>query len=140
MVQEFKQMSLYAGLVFAIQRGVKFRLHHFYFVGNEAILLEKSKPKLVKLLRFMELNPTIVIAIEGHINNPNAPRCSRDSEHFSLSERRAKMVYDYLIENKVNSKRMSFEGFGNWYMLYPKARKPEPQAENRRVEIKIVDR
>jgi outer membrane protein OmpA-like peptidoglycan-associated protein len=122
-----------------IQRGVKFQLRNFYFVGNKAILLESSKPELVKLLRFMTLNPTTIIAVEGHINNPNTRRDSKDSEHFDLSERRAKLVFDYLVKQKVNPKRLSYEGFANWHMVYPKARFPEEHAKNRRVEIRIVE-
>lgn len=122
-----------------IQRGVKFQLHRFYFVGNEAILLKGSESELVRLMRFMTLNPTTIIAIEGHINYPNNPKVEAGSTHFDLSERRAKMVYDYLLEKSISRKRMSFEGFGNWNMVYPKARSEELQLKNRRVEIRIVD-
>jgi outer membrane protein OmpA-like peptidoglycan-associated protein len=121
-----------------IQSGVKFQLHRFYFVGNQSVLLKSSESELIRLLRFMTLNPTTVISIEGHINYPNNPRVSVESEHFDLSERRAKLVYDYLVDQKINPQRMSHEGFGNWNMVHPNARTEEMQKKNRRVEIRIV--
>lgn len=122
-----------------VQTGVRFQLHRFYFVGNKAILLKSSEAELVRLLRFMTLNPTTVIAIEGHINYPNNPRVSTESGHYDLSVRRAQLVYDYLVGHGINDIRLSYEGFGNWHMAYPKARTEELQRKNRRVEIRIVD-
>ena len=121
-----------------IGRDVRFELHRFYFVGNKAVLLPTSEPELARLLRFMTLNPTVIIAIEGHVNFPNRPDVPRDSWEYDLSWRRARLVYDYLIENKVNPDRLSFDGFGNWHMVYPRARNEEQASRNRRVEIRIV--
>jgi len=122
-----------------LQRGVKFQLHRFYFVGNKAVLLRSSEPELVRLMRFMTLNPTTIISIEGHITYPNNPKVSKESDLFDLSVRRAKLVYDYLVEHKINPDRMSSEGFGNWHMVHPNARTEELQRKNRRVEIRIVE-
>ncbi len=122
-----------------LQRGVKFQLHRFYFVGNKAVLLKNSEPELVRLLRFMTLNPTTIISIEGHINFPNNPKVSEESDMYDLSVRRAKLVYDYLVERKINPDRLSSEGFGNWHMVHPNARTEELQRKNRRVEIRIVE-
>ncbi|RLD19846.1 MAG: hypothetical protein DRI69_07485 [Bacteroidetes bacterium] len=122
-----------------LQRGVKFQLHRFYFVGNQAVLLRSSEPELVRLMRFMAINPTTVISIEGHINYPNNPRVSTESKQYDLSVRRAKMVYDYLVEHKINPARMTSEGFGNWHMVFPNARTEDLQRKNRRVEIRIVE-
>lgn len=122
-----------------LQRGVKFQLHRFYFVGNKAVLLKSSEPELVRLQRFMTLNPTTIISIEGHINYPNNPKVNKASDLFDLSVRRAKLVYDYLVEHKINPERLSSEGFGNWHMVYPSARTEDLQSQNRRVEIRIVE-
>jgi len=121
-----------------IQRGVKFQLHRFYFVGDQAVLLKSSEQELIRLMRFMTLNPTTIIAIEGHINLPNSPAVSRESTHFNLSERRAKMVCDYLLEQDILPKRMYYAGFGNCQMGYPKTLTEKEQQKNRRVEIRIV--
>ncbi|MEZ5041976.1 MAG: OmpA family protein [Saprospiraceae bacterium] len=109
------------------------------FVGDKAVLLPESEKVLPQVYAFMKLNPTFVIEIGGHINRPNQPRVARDSWHFELSQDRAKVVYDYLLANGIAAKRLSYKGYGNWEMPYPKAKSANEQQQNRRVEIRVVD-
>lgn len=115
-------------------------ISNLYFVGNQAVLLAKSEPELGKVLRFMEVNPTLKIEIAGHINRPNSPPVPKDSWNWRLSEARAKVVYDFLIENNIDSARISFQGYGNTEMRYPYATSEREQALNRRVEIRVLGR
>jgi len=119
--------------------GESLALKNFYFVGNRAILLPKSRPELPRLLKFMQLNPNLKILIEGHINRPNSGRVLKSSSDFELSIRRAKFVYDYLLSQGISEERIDYKGFGNWRMLFPHARSEKEQAQNRRVEIKVVE-
>jgi outer membrane protein OmpA-like peptidoglycan-associated protein len=48
-------------------------------------------------------------------------------------------VYDYLIEKKVEASRLTYKGYGNWQMRYPKARSNRDQELNRRVEIRVLE-
>ncbi|MBK7409208.1 MAG: OmpA family protein [Saprospirales bacterium] len=114
-------------------------LKNFYFVGNQDTLLPKSEPELPKLLKFMQFNPDIRIEIAGHINLPNNPPVSKDSWNYGLSVRRAKRVFMYLLEHGIDQNRMTFQGYGNYEMIYPRARTLEEQALNRRVEIHILE-
>jgi len=120
--------------------GEKVDIKNLFFVGNKAILLKRSFPELPKLLKFMELNDSIKIEIAGHINRPHYPPVDKRSWDFKLSVQRAKMVYDYLLENDIPADRISYKGYGNFHMRYPKARSEKQQAENRRVEVRIVER
>lgn len=120
--------------------GEKVDIKNLFFVGNKATLLKRSFPELPKLLKFMELNDSIKIEIAGHINRPNYPPVDKLSWDFKLSVQRAKMVYDYLLENDIPADRISYKGYGNFHMRYPKATSEKQQAENRRVEIRIVER
>lgn len=120
--------------------GEKADIKNLFFIGNKAILLKRSFPELPKLLKFMELNDSIKIEIAGHINRPNYPRVDELSWDFKLSVRRAKMVYDYLLENNVPADRISYKGYGNFQMRYPRAKNEKEQAQNRRVEIRIMER
>ncbi|MCB0675251.1 MAG: OmpA family protein [Saprospiraceae bacterium] len=113
-------------------------LKNFYFVGNMAVLLERSEPELPKLLKFMQLNPKIKIEIAGHINLPNSPLVKEDTWHYRLSVNRAKMVYDYLVEQGVQPERIEYKGYGNWEMRFPFAVNEREQELNRRVEIKVL--
>ena len=122
----------------AVTPGASIDLKNFYFVGNEAILLPESEPELPKLLKFIQLNPFIQIEIAGHINLPNQPGVPVESWNYDLSVRRAKRVYDYLIEQGIDPIRLSYKGYGNWQMRFPTARSEAEQALNRRVEIKVL--
>lgn len=119
--------------------GEKVDIKNLFFVGNEAILLKRSFPELPKLLKFMELNDSIKVEIAGHINRPNYPPVDELSWDFKLSVRRAKMVYDFLIKNNIPEERISYKGYGNFQMRFPKAKSEKEQAQNRRVEIRIVE-
>jgi len=120
--------------------GEKVDIENLFFVGNKAILLKRSFPELPKLLKFMELNDSIKIEIAGHINRPNYPKVDELSWDYKLSVKRAKMVYNYLLENNVSEDRISYKGYGNFQMRYPKAKNEKEQAQNRRVEIRIMER
>ncbi|MFN7117502.1 MAG: OmpA family protein [Saprospiraceae bacterium] len=121
-----------------VRVGAKVAIQNLYFVGNQDTLLAISEPELPKVLKFMQYNSHISIEIGGHINRPNEPPVSEDSWNYDLSVRRAKRVYNYLIENGISADRLSYKGYGNWEMLYPKAKDAFQQAQNRRVEIKVV--
>lgn len=110
-----------------------------FYVGNQAVLLKKSEPVLPKILAFMQVNPAMKIEIAGHVNVPNRPPVSKNSWEFDLSVNRAKLVYDYLIENGISADRLSYQGYGNYEMRFPRARSEEHQAQNRRVEIRILE-
>jgi len=120
--------------------GEKVDIKNLFFVGNKAVLLKRSLPELPKLLKFMELNDTLNIEIAGHINRPNYPRVDKLSWDYKLSVRRAKMVYEYLLANNISADRISYQGYGNFEMRYPKARSEKEQAQNRRVEIRVLER
>ena len=118
--------------------GEKADIENLYFVGNKAILLKKSEPELPKVLKFMQVNPTLRIEIAGHVNEPNAPDVTTESWEYDLSVRRAKMVYDYLLENGIDKSRITYKGYGNWEMRFPHARLEKHQSQNRRVEIRVL--
>ncbi|MCF8244049.1 MAG: OmpA family protein [Saprospiraceae bacterium] len=112
---------------------------NLYFVGNQPVLLESSKPELPKILRFLQDNPDMKIEIAGHVNRPNNPPVLKSSWDFKLSEDRAKTVYNYLIENGITAERVSWKGYGNHEMRFPKAIYEKEQALNRRVEMRVLE-
>ena len=114
-------------------------IKNLYFVGNKAVLLPVSGPQLPNILRFMQVNDSLSIEIAGHINRPYEPPVAKDSHDFKLSVRRAKLVYDYLVENGIDPIRISYQGYGNSEMRFPKANSLKQQSLNRRVEIRILD-
>ncbi len=118
--------------------GASADIQNFYFVGDQAILLPKSVPELSVLHQFMTINPTIIVEIAGHVNLPWQPPVDSTTRHFNLSMRRAKFVYDDLIQRGVSPHRMTYQGYGNWEMRFPNATTARQQELNRRVEIRIL--
>jgi len=114
-------------------------INKLYYFGNKAVLLPISEPELPKVLRFMQVNDSLNIEIAGHVNHPNSPPVSKDSWNFDLSVRRAKLVYEYLIENDIDSTRIDYQGYGNYEMRYPNATTEKHQSLNRRVEIRVKE-
>ena len=80
-------------------------------------------------------NPKLKIEIQGHIC------CKLPNEMESVSTARAKAIYNFLILNKVDRKRLTFKGYGVSKPIYTI---PEKNAleedENRRVEILIIEK
>jgi outer membrane protein OmpA-like peptidoglycan-associated protein len=122
-----------------VKEGEKVDIDNLFFVGNQAVLLEKSEPEMPKILKFMQINPGIKIEIAGHINRPSAPPVSKNSWDYGLSVRRALLVYNYLIENGIAEERLTHKGYGNWEMRFPNATSSREQAANRRVEIRVLE-
>lgn len=122
-----------------VKKGEIVPIKNLYFVGNQAVLLPISEPQLPKVLRFMQVNSDTKIEIAGHINLPNTPKVTKDTWHYDLSLRRAQLVYDYLLENNIDSTRVQYQGYGNWEMKFPNATHEKQMSLNRRVEIRILE-
>lgn len=119
--------------------GEKVAIKNLYFVGNQAVLLKKSKPELPKVLKFMQLNPKIKIEIAGHINAPRRTLNQLEQWEKELSTNRAKLVYEFLLDNKIEEERLKYKGYHNTEMIFPNGGSEEKQAQNRRVEIRILE-
>lgn len=111
------------------------RLDGVQFKEGTAEPIPSAYQELNKLVDFMKANPKISIEIQGHVNAPNNE--SRAAQ--KLSEKRAKVVFDYLVEKGIDPKRMTYVGYGNSSMIYNDPKNEEEERANRRVEIKILD-
>lgn len=114
--------------------GEVIRLKNIYFKNRSPIIVSTSKPVLYELLCILEDNPNLKIQIQGHIC------CQPVGDFEDISTLRARAVYVFLIQNKINRKRLSYKGFGISKPIHPIPEKTEEEAnENRRVEIMIVE-
>ncbi len=116
--------------------GAKMDIPDLFFVGNEAILLERSKPSLPRVLNFMKMNPDLKIEIAGHVNHPH-PKKGPGTFEWTLAEARANMVKDYLIREGIAADRLLAKSYSNHELRYPQPKNTEEQAANRRVEIRV---
>jgi outer membrane protein OmpA-like peptidoglycan-associated protein len=82
-------------------------LKNVLFEIGSSILLEESVFELDKLMMLMTDNVKINIEIRGHTDN-----VGEEEANLILSEERAKAVYEYLIQNGIDSSRLDYKGFG----------------------------
>ncbi|MBI5538666.1 MAG: OmpA family protein [Bacteroidia bacterium] len=132
---EKKQLS-FIGKLFKIIKGKSYKINNMNFSGGSDQLLSSAKPSLEKLLRILKSNNNLKISIEGHVNDPLGDYLNDDQ---SLSERRAKAVFNYLVKKGINPNRMQTIGFGSKNMLHPINPTEYEQQLNRRVEIRVIE-
>ena len=103
------------------------------FATNSSTVSAASKSALRNLATSLNANPDTDIKIVGHTDSTG-----KVDYNQTLSEKRAKSVYDYLMEDQgISSTRMTFEGKGIHEPVADNAT-PEGRAKNRRVEILIL--
>lgn len=102
------------------------------FATNSSTVSEASKSALRNFATSLNSNPDTYIKVIGHTDNTG-----KVDYNQTLSEKRAKSVYDYLLNQSVTSGRMTFEGKG---ISQPVADNTtaEGRQQNRRVEILIL--
>jgi outer membrane protein OmpA-like peptidoglycan-associated protein len=114
--------------------GQTIKLPNIYFFNNSARIVPKSESTLYDLLCAMEENPKLKIEIQGHIC------CQTETDQNDVSTARARAIYNYLLRNKIDRKRMKFKGFGVSRPIHKIPERNETEAdENRRVEILILE-
>ena len=126
-----------------LKTGTNITLRNIQFEGGTRHFLKTSYPALEELLEAMKTHPKLVIRVEGHIccqpDNGDGP--DLETGINNLSEMRAKAVMDYLVENGIEPKRISYKGMGHSMPVYLFPEKTEEEMiANRRVEIKIISK
>ena len=120
-----------------LEMGKKYVFKDMLFQGDMAIMLERSKPSMTLLEKFMFVNTEVCIEIEGHINKPNIANVKVGTRDHDLSIARSLVVQNALKAKGVHPDRILSRGYGNWFMVFPFAKSDAHQERNRRVEIKI---
>ncbi len=82
-------------------------LKNVFFETNKADLTAVSHFELDKLVKLLSENPNMKIEIRGHTDNVGKP-----ADNKILSEKRAKAVFDYLINHGITSLRLRYSGKG----------------------------
>ena len=104
------------------------------FYENSTTMVPASHQAFNDLREVMEQNPTLKIKIDGHV-------CCQPENEEKLSWRRAKAVYDLLIDSGIDMERLKYEGFGSTRPLYPLPENNYAEINaNRRVEIEIMEK
>ncbi|GGI25946.1 OmpA family protein [Pedobacter mendelii] len=90
-----------------IKQGGNVTLKNIFFDTNKYNLLPASIRELDLLIDFLHQNEKVNIEIQGHTDN-----IGDDKLNEKLSFNRANAVYNYLVKNEIDAKRLTFKGFG----------------------------
>ncbi|NJN25033.1 MAG: OmpA family protein [Cyclobacteriaceae bacterium] len=114
-----------------IRMGSSSRLNNLFFEFNSAALTNDSKTELSQLIRFLHKNKDTKIIIAGHTDDQGT-----ETYNQQLSEKRAKAVFDYLINEHIDQDRLTYIGFGESKPIVPNETDENRQL-NRRIEFLI---
>lgn len=115
-----------------IQVGQQMSLHNVFFAFDSWELRDESLPELEKLFSLLESNHGMVVEIGGHTDSTGS-----DEHNLILSEKRARVVRDYLINRGISHDRLHYKGYGEKVPLYDNASE-EGKRKNRRTDIRIL--
>jgi outer membrane protein OmpA-like peptidoglycan-associated protein len=90
-----------------IRAGREVVLQNVFFAPNESVLDTLSHTEIVKLSEFLNLNRGIRLEIQGHTDDVGG-----DAANLELSGKRARSVYDALLNSGIEAHRLSFRGYG----------------------------
>ena len=107
-------------------------MNNIFFEVDKYEIKQKSRTELNKTVMFLQTNPSVRIEIAGHTDNSG-----NDSHNRQLSLNRAKAVHQFLIDQGINTKRLTYKGYGSTLPVAPNDSGKNRQL-NRRIEFKIL--
>ncbi len=97
-------------------------------------LRSESIAELNRLKRILDDNPSMKIEIGGHTDSKGSGEYNK-----KLSNDRAQSVVTYLIENGIDTTRLTYKGYGKDQPVASNETE-EGRQENRRVEFKVISK
>jgi outer membrane protein OmpA-like peptidoglycan-associated protein len=115
-----------------IKKGQTIEIQNLYFKADTVSINRESYHVLDEVYDFLKVNSDIIVEIGGHTNGvPPHQYCDK------LSNDRARVVAEYLVDNGIPAKRLTYKGYGKRRSIASNLTK-EGRQKNQRVEIKIL--
>jgi len=132
-----KRMSVDV-LVIKTPYGLKIKISNIEFEYNKARLRGNAFDILDKVTKILDKYSNYKVIIVGYTDSIGS-----EEYNLKLSERRAKAVYDYLVDNGIDANRLTSLGKGEANPVAPNTNpdgsdNPEGRAKNRRVEFLLI--
>ncbi len=108
-------------------------LRNIFFDVNKYELKTESFVELDNVVKLLKENPSLKIQINGHTDNTGRPE-----DNLKLSNSRANAVVQYLTSKGIDSKRLSYRGYGSSQPVADNSNEAG-KAMNRRTEMKVVN-
>lgn len=129
-------------------------MYNVYFFKDASIMRPESRFEVNSLLDMLNENPKYKIRLHGHTNGNATGKIismDKDSKNFfalndtkegfgsakQLSEERATIIRDYMVNNGIDPKRMEIKAWGGKKPIHDKM--SNRAQENVRVEVEILE-
>ena len=117
-----------------IEVGQAYPLNNIHFSSNSSALNDQDKNIISDFAEYLKENDQIKLAINGFTDNAGNP-----IENLTLSELRAKAVFEFLSSCGIERSRLSYKGFGETKPLASNETE-QGKAQNRRTEFLIISK
>ncbi|MBT9392040.1 OmpA family protein [Hymenobacter sp. NST-14] len=114
-----------------LSKGAALTLPNLYFTQSTAELLPSSQPMLNELAQTLRRQPALRLEVAGHTDNVGEAHLN-----LRLSQQRARVVRQYLVQQGIDSVRLVARGYGGTRPVADN-RDPQQRARNRRVEVVV---
>ena len=110
---------------------LKIQARSVYFYSGKTVIVDKVSASLDQMATILKGYPTAKFSVEGHTDSDGS-----DESNQKLSEDRANVVKNALIERGVSGDSLEAVGFGETSPIATNAT-AKGKAENRRTEVKL---
>lgn len=131
------ELNTTAPIITKVDDELRIVLENIYFDFAKYSIKEESTISLNKILKVLNENPNIKLAINAHTDIRG-----NDAYNLKLSNKRAASAVKYLIKNGIDKNRLTSKGYGETKPLIDcetKSCTDEEHESNRRIEFVILD-
>lgn len=110
-------------------------LDRVYFDTGKTTLTTESGKQIKNLAQILKAFPKAKVKIGGYTDTTGSEEINK-----KVSEDRAKIVQEELIKSGVHTERILSEGYGSQHPVCEANDTPECKAQNRRVDIRVLEK
>jgi outer membrane protein OmpA-like peptidoglycan-associated protein len=112
-----------------------FDIEYILFVPDKPIITPESLPNVQRLVKRLKGYKFSCFELIGHVNYESRRPSSVLKSMFKLSEQRACVIKDLLVENGIPANRIQSRGVGNSQPIYADPVNDEERKKNMRVQV-----
>lgn len=114
-----------------VKKRIDVAAKNIFFATGSFQLLAKSHKSLDDVVKLLNEDPNLKLDVEGHTDNTG-----KADKNLTLSDKRAKAVYDYFVKKGISAERLKSAGYGQDQPVADN-KTAAGRAKNRRVELKL---
>jgi outer membrane protein OmpA-like peptidoglycan-associated protein len=110
-------------------------LDRVYFDTGKSTITSESGKQIKNLSQILKAFPNAKVKIGGYTDTTGSEETNK-----KISEERAKIVQEELVKSGIQTERISSEGYGSRHAVCEANDSPECKAQNRRVDIRVLEK